>query len=138
MTDEEWDTVIGTNLTGAFYCARAAVHAMKKRGGGAILHIGSLAGKQAFAKAAAYCASKYGLLGFSEALMQEVRYDHIRVCCIMPGSVDTDFGGSARARQPWKLQDEDVAQTVLWVLDQHPRALASRIELRPSEPERKS
>ncbi len=137
MTDEEWSNVIDTNLTGVFYASRAGIHAMRKRGGGAILNIGSLAGKQAFPKAAAYCASKYGLLGFSDALMQEVRYDHIRVCCIMPGSVDTDFGAPGKERQAWKLQGEDVAEAVLMVLNQDPRALASRIELRPSEPPQK-
>lgn len=137
MTDEEWSAVIDTNLTGVFYASRAGVHALRKRGGGAIVNIGSLAGKQAFPKAAAYCASKYGLLGFSEALMQEVRHDHIRVCCVMPGSVDTDFGGPGKDRQAWKLQGEDVADVVLMVLQQNPRALASRIELRPSEPPQK-
>jgi len=137
MSDADWDQVIDTNLTGVFYASRAAVHAMRRRGGGTIVNIGSLAGKAAFPKAAAYCASKYGLIGFTEALMQEVRYDHIRVSCVMPGSVDTEFGGPGRAPQPWKLSAGDVAEAVLDILRQDGRALASRVELRPSEPPRK-
>ena len=137
MTDEGWRRVIATNLDGVFYCCREAVPAMRKRGGGTVINIGSLAGKQAFPKAAAYCASKFGLLGFSEAFMQEVRYDHIRVSCVMPGSVDTEFSGTGREPQPWKLAASDVADVVLGLLKQHPRALASRVELRPSEPARK-
>ena len=137
MSDADWAQVIDTNLTGVFYASRAAVHAMRRRGGGTIVHIGSLAGKAAFPKAAAYCASKYGLIGFSEALMQEVRHDHIRVSCVMPGSVDTEFGGPGRAPQPWKLSAGDVAEAVLDILRQDGRALASRVELRPSEPPRK-
>jgi short-subunit dehydrogenase len=92
----------------------------------------------AFPEGAAYNASKFGLIGFSEALMQEVRYDHIRVSYVMPGSVDTDFGRSPRdsVSGTWKLSPEDVAQTVLNLLELDPRALASRVELRPSEPNR--
>lgn len=137
MSDETWERVLATNLTGVFYCCRAVVPAMRRRGGGTIVNIGSLAGKQAFPKAAAYCASKFGLLGFSEAFMQEVRYDHIRVSCVMPGSVDTEFGGGQHQPQPWKLSPEDVADVVMGLLRQSPRALASRVELRPSEPARK-
>ncbi len=106
-------------------------------GGGTIVNIGSLAGKQAFPRAAAYCASKFGLVGFSEALMQEVRHQHIRVSYVMPGSVDTSFGGGGGSPQPWKLTPADVAEVVLDVLRQDSRALASRVELRPSEPPQK-
>ena len=137
LSDRQWEDCIATNLTGVFYACRAAVPAMRRRGGGYIVNIGSLAGKQAFPKAAAYCASKFGLIGFSEAFMQEVRYDHIRVSYVMPGSVDTEFGGPGRAPQTWKLGAEDVAEVVVDLLRQHPRALASRVELRPSEPPRK-
>ena len=94
MTPDEWASTIETNLTGVFYCCKEAVPAMRQRGGGFIINIGSLAGKNAFSGAAAYCASKFGLIGFSESLMQEVRYDHIRVSYLMPGSVDTEFGGN--------------------------------------------
>jgi len=136
MSDEDWGATLETNLSGVFFACRAAVAAMKPRGGGTIINIGSLAGKNAFPGAAAYCASKHGLVGFTEALMQEVRYDHIRVSCVMPGSVDTAFGGEGKAA-PWKLSAEDVAEVVLGLLHQDPRALASRVELRPSEPPRK-
>lgn len=135
---EEWDTTISTNLSGVFYCCREALPQMRKRGGGYIFNIGSLAGKQAFANAGAYCASKYGLIGFSEALMQEVRHDHIKVSYVMPGSVNTSFGGHQEhdAASSWKLLPEDVAQVVVDLLAMPARALPSRIELRPSEPKK--
>lgn len=135
---EDWDNLIGTNLSGLFYCCREAIPQMRKRGGGYILNIGSLAGKQAFAGAAAYCASKFGLIGFSEALMQEVRYDHIKVSYIMPGSVNTSFGRheEEESAKTWKLTPEDVAQVVVDLLEMNPRALPSRVELRPSEPKK--
>jgi 3-oxoacyl-[acyl-carrier protein] reductase len=134
MSDEEWSAVLDTNITGVFYASRAAAIAMKRRGGGTVIHVGSLAGRNTFPGAAAYCASKHALLGFSEAFMQEVRHDHIRVSCVMPGSVETDFGGEKRAAAPWKLTPGDVAEVVLSLLKQDPRALASKVELRPSEP----
>jgi NAD(P)-dependent dehydrogenase (short-subunit alcohol dehydrogenase family) len=136
LTPEEWRTMIETNLSGVFYCCREAIPLMKRRGGGYIINIGSLAGKNAFPGGAAYNATKFGLIGFSEALMQEVRYDHIRVSCVMPGSVDTRFGDSAgkESSSSWKLQPDDVAGAVMNLLEMDPRALASRIELRPSEP----
>ena len=84
---EQWDQVIGTNLSGVFYCCREAIPHLRRRGGGWIINIGSLAGKNPLAGGAAYNASKFGLVGFSEALMLEVRYDDIRVTCLMPGSV---------------------------------------------------
>jgi NAD(P)-dependent dehydrogenase (short-subunit alcohol dehydrogenase family) len=136
MPVEEWEATIATNLSGVFYCSRAAIPLMKAREGGYIINIGSLAGKNAFAGGAAYCASKFGLIGFTESLMQEVRYSHIRVTCVMPGSVNTSFGRHA-AQDPadtWKLWPEDVAQVVVSLLRMDPRALPSRVELRPSEP----
>lgn len=138
LTIEEWTRTLQTNLTGVFSCCHEAIPLMKKRGGGYIINIGSLAGKAAFAGAAAYCASKFGLVGFSEALMQEVRHDHIKVSYLMPGSVNTSFGRSAEqdSRDTWKLLPEDVAQVVINLLDMDARALPSRIELRPSEPKK--
>ena len=138
MPAEEWQSTIETNLSGVFYCCHEAIPLMKNRGGGYVINIGSLAGKSAFPGAAAYCASKFGLIGFSEALMQEVRYDHIRVSYIMPGSVNTGFGGKA-GQDPaagWKLAPEDVAGVVMNLLDMDPGALPSRVELRPSEPKK--
>jgi 3-oxoacyl-[acyl-carrier protein] reductase len=137
MTPEQWRTVIDTNLSGPFYCSRLALPLMKRRGGGYIINISSLAGKNAFAGGAAYNASKFGLNGFSEALMLDVRYDNIRVSYIMPGSVATEFGAAAeRQRSDWKLRAEDVAEQVLDLLRLPPRALASRVEMRPLMPPR--
>jgi len=138
MSVEEWQSVIDTNLSGLFYCCREAIPALRRAGGGYIINIGSLAGKNPFAGAAAYSASKFGLIGFSESLMQEVRYDHIRVSYVMPGSVNTSFSrdGEQDAATSWKLAAEDVAEVVVSLLEMDSRALASRVELRPSEPKK--
>ena len=142
ITPEEWDAVIETNLTGCFYCVRAAVPRMKRRGGGYIFNISSLAGKNALAGGAAYNASKFGLNGFSEAIMLDLRYDNIRVSTIMPGSVETHFGHPSpetghSSPASWKLDATDVAQVVLDLLRSDPRAMVSRVEMRPSKPPRK-
>lgn len=131
MTVEEWDTVLGTNLDSLFYMTHAALPALS-RDGGWIINIGSLAGKNAFPEGAAYNASKFGLIGFSEALMQEVRHDGVRVSYVMPGSVATEGfrGGIA----DWKVQPEDIAQIVLDLLGMPDRTLPSRVEVRPSRP----
>ena len=137
LTPDEWTAVIETNLSGVFYCCHEAIPLMKQRGGGYIINIGSLAGRNAFPGGSAYNASKFGLIGFSEALMQEVRYDRIRVSCIMPGSVDTAFAQSVpQGAQSWKLQPEDVAAEVIKLLESDPRALVSRVEIRPSMPKK--
>jgi NAD(P)-dependent dehydrogenase (short-subunit alcohol dehydrogenase family) len=135
---EEWRATLDTNLSGVFYCCREAIPAMRRRGGGYIVNIGSLAGKNAFPRGAAYYASKFGLVGFSEALMQEVRHEHIRVSCVMPGSVNTEFasGGVADPATTWKLLPADVAIVVVDLIELHPRALASQVEIRPSEPKK--
>ena len=138
MSIDEWQQVIDTNLSGVFYFCHAAIPEMRKRGGGWIINISSLAGKNAFVGGAAYCASKAGLNQFSEALMQEVRHDGIRVSYIMPGSVATDFGGpTGREKAPWKIAIEDVADVVMDLITTPARTLPSRIELRPSQPPRK-
>jgi 3-oxoacyl-[acyl-carrier protein] reductase len=143
MSIEQWRNVIGTNLDGVFYCCHAAIPAMQQRGGGFIINISSLAGKNAFIGGAAYCASKAGLNNFSEALMQEVRYDNIRVSYIMPGSVATEFGGRSaqqaginRPGEDWKIAAEDVAQVVMDLLATPARTLPSRVEMRPSQPKK--
>lgn len=138
MSVDEWNATIETNLSGVFYCCHEALPLLKKNGGGYILNIGSLAGKNTFPGAAAYCASKFGLIGFSEALMQEVRHDHIRVSCVMPGSVNTTFGrsGEQDPATTWKLSPEHVASVVTSLIEMDPRALPSRVELRPSEPKK--
>ncbi|MCZ6514533.1 MAG: SDR family oxidoreductase [Acidobacteria bacterium] len=139
INPEEWDDLIGTNLNGVFYCVREAVRWMRKRGGGYIFNISSLAGVNAFSGGSAYNASKFGLNGFSEAIMQDLRHDGIRVSYIMPGSVDTDFaadpGGKARAT--WKLTGEDIAKAVVDLYRYPAASLASRIEIRPARPPKK-
>jgi 3-oxoacyl-[acyl-carrier protein] reductase len=139
LTPEEWDATIQTNLSGVFYCCREVIPLMRQRGGGYIFNISSLAGINPFAGGSAYNASKFGLNGFSEALMQDIRYDGIRVSYIMPGSVATDFGGAPGSRRPesWKLSGEDIAKAVIDLYKFPQSALASRIEIRPSQPPRK-
>jgi len=135
MTPEQWSDVIDTNLTGVFNATHAALPHMQRRGGGFIINISSLAGKNPFADGAAYCASKAGLNAFSEALMQEVRYDNIRVSYVLPGSVSTAFSsGDAAKGADWKIAPEEVADVVLNLLRHDPRSLPSRVELRPSKP----
>jgi 3-oxoacyl-[acyl-carrier protein] reductase len=137
MTPSQWSEVIDTNLTGVFNATHAALPQLQRRGGGFIVNISSLAGKNPFADAAAYCASKAGLNAFSEALMQEVRYDNIRVSYVMPGSVSTAFSsGDETKGADWKISTEDVADVVLNLLRHDPRSLPSRVELRPSKPRR--
>lgn len=139
LTPEEWDQTIQTNLSSAFYCSREAIPLLRRRGRGYIFNISSLAGTNAFAGGAAYNASKFGLNGFSEAMMQDVRYDGIRVSYIMPGSVDTDFGVAAgnKPRAPWKLTGEDIAKAVIDLYRFPSRALAGRVEMRPAQPPKK-
>ncbi len=129
-----WRQVIDTNLSAVFFCCHAAIPLMRQRGGGWIVNISSLAGKNPFTGGAAYCASKAGLNAFSEALMQEVRYDGIRVSYVMPGSVATGFGRGQSPHDDWKLAPADVAQAVIDLLAHPARSLPSRVELRPSQP----
>jgi 3-oxoacyl-[acyl-carrier protein] reductase len=138
LSVEQWDAIIGTNLTGVFYACREAVPHMRSRGGGWIINIGSLAGKNPFAGGAAYNASKFGLLGFSEAMMLDVREHGIRVCCIMPGSVDTHFNNKQPSPEnAWMIQPEDIARLVMELLSFPENALPSRIEIRPTRPARR-
>ena len=135
MSVEDFRTVLETNVFGVFYCCHEAIPLMKQRGGGYIINISSLAGANAHPKMAAYNASKFGLNGFSEALMQEVRHDGIKVSYIMPGSVNTEFGGDETSDQnSWQLQPSDIADVVMDLLAHQNRALPSRIEIRPSRP----
>ena len=144
MTDDAWHQVIDTNLTGVFYATRAAIPHLKRAGGGWIINIASLAGRNYFASAAAYCASKAGLVAFSEAVMLEVRNDNIRVSCVMPGSVATEFAhpetprpgsGPAATKQDesWKLTAEDIAEVVMDLLRHPKRSLPSKVEIRPAK-----
>jgi len=138
MSVEDFRAVLETNVFGVFYCCHEAIPLMKKRGGGYIINISSLAGANPHPEMAAYNASKFGLNGFSEALMQEVRQDGIKVTYIMPGSVNTQFGGDEPSEQKsWQLQPPDIAQVVIDLLEFPDRALPSRIEIRPSRPPKK-
>lgn len=133
LTLNEWKTTLETNLSGVFYCCKEALGRMRPRGGGSIVNISSLAGRNPFATGAAYNASKFGLNGFSEALMLDHRNEGIRVTYVMPGSVDTDFSPRS-GRAPWKIAPEDVAAVVLAVLRMPQRTTVSRVEIRPSIP----
>lgn len=138
MSADEFEQTLQTNLFGVFYACHHAIPEMKKRGGGYIINISSLAGQNAHPKMAAYNASKFGLNGFSEALMQEVREHNIKVTAICPGSVNTYFGGGEPSKdQMWRLQPEDIAEVVADLLAMNERALPSKIEIRPSKPPKK-
>jgi len=138
MRPEEFDAVLRTNLFGVFYCCHEAIPLMKRRGGGYIINISSLAGANPHPNMAAYNASKFGLNGFSEALMQEVRHDGIKVSYIMPGSVNTSFGGDTPSdEKSWQLTPADIARVVLDLLRHNKRSLVSRVEIRPTRPPKK-
>ena len=132
---DEWKRTLETNLYGAFYCSREALFRFVTRGGGDIVNISSLAGSNAFAGGAAYNASKFGLNGLSEAMMQDVRNENVRVSTVMPGSVATGFGGHRDdSGSNWKVWPEDVAEIVRMLLKMPARTLVSRVEVRPSKP----
>jgi NAD(P)-dependent dehydrogenase (short-subunit alcohol dehydrogenase family) len=138
MAPEDFRAILETNLFGVFYCCHEAIPLMKQRGGGYIINISSLAGANPHPRMAAYNASKFGLNGFSEALMQEVRHDGIKVSYIMPGSVNTEFGGDAPSgKNSWQLQPADIARVVIDLLRHDDRSLPSRVEIRPSRPPKK-
>jgi 3-oxoacyl-[acyl-carrier protein] reductase len=138
MTVEDWKRNIDLNLTGAFYCAHAALARFMQRGGGFIVNISSLAAKNAFSGGAGYNASKFGLNGFSEALMLDHRYDNVRVCSVMPGSVDTEFSSEAKRAvdTSWKVAAKDVADVVSLVVRMPARTMISQVEMRPSKPKK--
>ena len=136
MSVDEWHRVMDTNLTGVFYCCHAALPHLRNRGGGWIVNISSLASRNAFVNGAAYCASKSALNAFSESLMQEVRYENIRVAYVLPGSVNTGFGGLASTKDGGLLPG-DVAQVVVDLVSHPSRSLPSRVEIRPAQPPRK-
>lgn len=137
MTEELWNQTIDTNLTGVFHSVKAAVPALKKSKG-YIITIASLAGTNFFAGGSAYNASKFGLVGFTQAVMLDLRQDDVKVSTIMPGSVATYFNGNVPDDSDnWKIQPEDVGQLVLDLLRMHPRTLPSKIEVRPTKPPKK-
>jgi NAD(P)-dependent dehydrogenase (short-subunit alcohol dehydrogenase family) len=137
MTVDEWNRIFETNVSGMFYCCHAALPHLKKSGGW-IINISSLSSTGPFAGGAAYCASKSAVNTFSDALMQEVRYDGVRVACVLPGSVNTGFGGRENTKSEWALQPDDVAEAIVDLLAHPPRSLPSRVEIRPAQPQRKA
>jgi 3-oxoacyl-[acyl-carrier protein] reductase len=137
LTVQEWDSTIATNLSGAFYCSKESLSRFKTSGGGHIINLSSLAGKNPFAGGAAYNASKFGMNGFSEAMMLDHRADNVRVSYVMPGSVDTEFSGKPSAeKSSWKIAPEDIAEIVMGILKMPARTLISRVEVRPSVPKK--
>ncbi len=137
MSPEDWRANIDLNLNGAFYCARQALTRFTQRGGGFIVNVASLAAKNAFSGGAGYNAAKAGMVIMGEALMLDHRHDNVRVCSVMPGSVDTEFaGGPGRHAKgtDWMIAAEDVADAVLFALQMPTRTMVSAIEMRPSRP----
>lgn len=133
MSIEEWETQIRTNLDGVFYSTKAALPALVEADDAWVVNIGSLASRNTFAGGVGYNASKFGLLGMTEAMMLDLRYDGVRAAIVMPGSVNTDFSHVGQDRQ-WAIQPQDVADAVLHLLGQPQRTLISRVEVRPSTP----
>ena len=133
LSGDQFREVIETNLNGCFYFIRSVAPAMKKQGSGWIVNIASLAGKNPFKGGSAYNASKFGLIGLSEAAMLDLRPHGIRMASIMPGSVNTEFGGN-QGDAAWKLQPADIASMVLHLLTYPDNALPSLVEMRPSRP----
>lgn len=135
ITPDEFRQTIETNLLGTYYTCHYAIPMLKRRGGGYIINISSLAGQNAHPGMAAYNASKFGLNGFTEAMMQEVRHDNIKVSYICPGSVNTEFGGDTVSdEKAWQIQPDDIAQVVIDLLSMESRTLPSKVEVRPSRP----
>lgn len=136
LTPDAWHEVIDTNLTGVFNTVKATLPALLASTG-LLVTIGSLAGANVFAGGSAYNASKFALVGFTQAIMLDLREHGVRVSTIMPGSVATHFSGrDPTPEDAWKLQPDDVADAVLYLARSEARALPSKIELRPSRPRR--
>jgi 3-oxoacyl-[acyl-carrier protein] reductase len=135
MSVDEWRTQIDTNLGGVFFCSKAAVPHLSANGDGWIINIGSLAGRNTFAGGTGYNASKFGLVGMTEAMMLDIRHEDVRVSLIMPGSVNTWFNGrEQQSDRDWRLQADDCALAVTQLLDYPKGAHVSRVEMRPAQP----
>ena len=134
LTATQWNETIDTNLTGVFHTVKASLDALKQSKG-YIITIASLAGTNFFANGAAYNASKFGLVGFTQAIMLDLRQYGIKVTTIMPGSVATHFNHHTPSdADAWKIQPEDIGEMVVGLLQMHPRTLPSKIEVRPTMP----
>jgi 3-oxoacyl-[acyl-carrier protein] reductase len=137
LSNEDFQSILETNLNGTFYCSKAFLPGMIEKREGHIVNISSLAGKNTFAGGSAYCASKHGLIAFSECLMLEVRHHNIKVTTICPGSVATDFSPAGNRDMSWALTSEDVARSVMDVLTSSAGSLISLVDLRPLRPPQK-
>jgi len=134
LTEEEWKRTIDTNLTGVFHTVKSSLSALKESKG-YIITMASLAGTNFFENGSAYNASKFGLVGFTQAIMLDLRKLGIKVTTIMPGSVATHFNDHIPSEaDAWKIQPEDIGEMVVGLLRMHPRTLPSKIEVRPSMP----
>jgi NAD(P)-dependent dehydrogenase (short-subunit alcohol dehydrogenase family) len=137
MTSEQWSGVIDTNLTGVFHSVKAALEPLKASKG-YIITMASLAGTNFFPNGSAYNASKFGLVGFTQAIMLDLRYHGIKVTTIMPGSVSSHFNDRTPSdADAWKIQPEDLGEMIIDLLKMHPRTLPSKVEVRPTQPPRK-
>jgi len=140
LSPEDWQFNLELNLNGSFYCCHEALPRFRRSGGGFVVNISSLAGKNAFSGGAAYNAAKAGLNLFTEAMMLDHRQENVRVCSIMPGSVDTHFSGNPgkprSGNTNWMIAPEDVAETVALVLKMPSRTMISAVEMRPSKPQK--
>jgi NAD(P)-dependent dehydrogenase (short-subunit alcohol dehydrogenase family) len=137
LTENQWRETIDTNLTGVFFSIKASVEALKKSKG-YFISISSLAGTNFFAKGSAYNASKFGVTGFTQAIMLDLREYGVNVSTIMPGSVATHFNGNTPDESDaWKIQPEDLGELVVDLFKMNPRTLPSKVEVRPSQPSKK-
>ncbi|WP_298504299.1 SDR family oxidoreductase [uncultured Maribacter sp.] len=137
MSSEDWHVMVDTNLSGVFHTLKASVEALKKSKGYYIT-LASLAGTNFFANGAGYNATKYGVVGFTQAAMLDLRKYDVKVSTIMPGSVSTEFAGNSPSeKDAWKIQPEDIGELVLDLLKMHSRTLPSKIEVRPTRPDKK-
>jgi NADP-dependent 3-hydroxy acid dehydrogenase YdfG len=142
LTPDEWHRMVATNFDALFYVTRAVLPGMIRRGGGDVVTIGSLAGRNAFAGGTAYAGTKHAVIAFTESLMAEVRQQNVRVSVVMPGSVSTTMRANITSFKEgndtaWMLTAEDVAAAVEYLVRQPENAHVSRIELRPSRPGRR-
>jgi len=137
MSSEQWHQMIDTNLSGVFHTLKASVQALKKSKGYYIT-LASLAGTNFFASGAGYNATKFGVVGFTQAAMLDLRKYDVKVSTIMPGSVASHFNNHEPSeKDAWKIQPEDIGELVLDLLRMHPRILPSKIEVRPTRPDKK-
>lgn len=133
LSQAEWDDTFDTNLRGVFLCSKAVIPTMMEQGSGHIINISSLAGKNALAGGSAYCASKWGLMGLTYCMAEDLRAYGIRVSVVCPGTVETEFSPHAGKDPKRMLQPEDVARVVGWLLEQEPQSFVSEVLIRPTQ-----